>query len=202
MHHFQFDFADGYLGWAPGFSDFHTGSLESYQLEHDWRERPRSAGRGRALFISGMNRSDDLFMYHVRRFDGLQPFQAGEAHFKVTFASKYVSGSGIGGDPARSVYVKACMADVEPRLHVIDDTYRLNIDIGRQANPGANSIVLGDIEKPSIGNDDYALIERSSKTALKWNANDSGSVWILFGTDSGYEGETSLYYTSLELSLA
>jgi hypothetical protein len=148
-----------------------------------------------------MNRSDDLFMFHKRKISGLTPGRRYDISFCVAFASKYISQAGIGGDPARSVYVKACSSSFEPVRVEAEGTVRLNIDIGRQSNPGSNSVVLGDVEKPRDGTENYVVIERASKAALSCKADSQGFLWLLFGTDSGYEGETSLYYTSFKATL-
>jgi hypothetical protein len=128
----------------------------------------------------------------------LQPGADYRALFQVALASKYVSRSGIGGDPAKSVYLKVCSSAFEPQLVPSNNADRLNIDIGRQSSAGKDSTVLGDIEKPHDNTDNYALITRTSSKALECTAAADGSIWLLFGTDSGYEGETALYYTGFE----
>jgi hypothetical protein len=145
-----------------------------------------------------MNHSDDLFMFHRRRISGLAPGQTYEVSFRVALASKYVSETGIGGDPAKSVYLKGCAATHEPVQIADGDLIRLNIDIGDQANAGTNSVVLGDIEKKRDGSQSYVMIERASVKPLKCAADAQGQMWLLFGTDSGYEGETSLYCSQFE----
>ena len=199
MSPYQYDFIHGYQGWQPGFADFLPSAFDSYKFLYEARERPPTAGIGNALFISSMNRSDDVFMFHKLRLAGLEPNRRYKAYFKIALASKYVSASGVGGDPALSVYLKACASTAEPK-YITDNVglLRLDIDIGAQANAGQNSVVLGTIEKQSDGTDDYRMIERQSSKALVCASDDLGGVWILFGTDLGYEGETQLYYTYFE----
>lgn len=198
MSKFVFDFSHGDEGWIAGFADFDSSELDNYQLQHGFRERPASTGTGGSLFISGMNRSDDLFMYYKRRITGLRPGAAYRATFRITLASMYVALGGIGGDPARSVHLKVCRSIAEPRLIQSEGAYRLDIDIGKQTFAGKDSTVLGDIEKPRDGTDRYALITRESNKAFECTTASDGSIWLLFGTDSGYEGETALYYTAFE----
>lgn len=200
MLKYSFDFGESSEGWVAGFADYDLQDPDNYQLEHDFRERPSSVGPGGSLYISGMNRSDDLFMYHKRKVEGLRPNAPHHATFRVVLASKYISESGSGGDPAKSVFLKACSSAFEPKLIVSEGSYRLDIDIGRQGFPGKNSVVLGDIEKPKDGTDDYALITRASSKPLAGTAAADGSIWLLFGTDSGYEGETALYYIAFEVT--
>lgn len=194
----SFDFAGSDGGWVAGFADYDPDHPERYQFQHGYRERPPSTGRGGSLFISGMNRSDDLFMYHKRQLVGLDRNAEYGFTFVIVVASQYVSMGGTGGDPAWSVHLKACVSAFEPSLVFADQIVRLNIDIGDQSEPGANSVVLGNIEKPRDGTDSYRLITRQSAKALIGTTDDDGGIWILFGTDSGYEGETALYYTAFE----
>lgn len=194
----SFDFASADGSWVAGLADYDPESIDDYQFQHGYRQRPSSTGKGGSLFISGMNRSDDLFMYYKQRIGGLDRSAEYGFAFTISLASQYVSISGIGGDPARSVYLKACVSTFEPTLVMDGGTARLNIDIGHQSNQGANSVVLGDIEKPRDGTDSYRLIKRQSTKALLGTTDDDGGIWLLFGTDSGYEGETALYYTGFE----
>ncbi len=198
MSLYRYDFAQGYQGWQPGFADFAPGEIGNYQFGHGWREVPPPAGTGRGLYISSMNRSDDVFMFHKLRLAGLEPNHNYKAVFKVALASKYVSAPGIGGDPALSVYLKACASTQDPQYIIADGALRLDIDIGAQASAGKNSVVLGTIDKPVDGTEEYRIIERQSSKPLPCRSDELGGVWILFGTDSGYEGETQLYYTYFE----
>jgi hypothetical protein len=198
---YSFDFAQGYQDWTPGIADYDSTEIERYRFQHGFRERPASTGSGGSLFISSMNRSDDLFMFHQRQFADLAPSAKYLATFRVTVATKYVSQMGIGGDPAMSVHLKGCFSSWEPKHEFREGAVRLNVDIGKQSSAGANSVLMGNIDKPNDGTDQYVLIERVSRQPLTCTTDDRGRIWILFGTDSGYEGLTELYYTRFELSL-
>jgi hypothetical protein len=89
MSRYVFDFSRSDEGWAAGFADYDSTELDHYRLQYGFRERPATAGTGGSLFISGMNRSDDLFMYHKRRITGLQPGRDYRATFQIALASKY-----------------------------------------------------------------------------------------------------------------
>ena len=90
-----------------------------------------------ALFISGANRSDDLFMFFRGQVGGLVPGVRYSATVSVEIATETPSGCfGIGGAPGESVFVKAGASDVEP-LPVLEGTYlRMNIDTGNQSQGG------------------------------------------------------------------
>ena len=63
--------------------------------------------------------------------------------------------------------------------------------------------MLGDVAKPDDGDfDTYVLVQRDSRDApLTATSDAAGSLWLVFGTDSGFEGPTSLYYTDLAVEL-
>jgi hypothetical protein len=44
------------------------------------------------------------------------------------------------------------------------------------------------------------LIQRSNSTnPFRITSDPNGEVWVIIGTDSGFEGETVLYYNSISL---
>jgi hypothetical protein len=69
---FDFDFAQSDHGFLAGFADYpQNGDPSLYQLTNSWQARPINLGGSSALFISGINRSDDLFMFWKKRITGL-----------------------------------------------------------------------------------------------------------------------------------
>ena len=76
-----------------------------------------------ALFISGVNRSDDLFMFYKGQVGGLQGGTTYQVSFQVEFATIAPSGCiGVGGAPGENVYIKAGATTerangIEPRRH-------------------------------------------------------------------------------------
>ncbi len=196
------DFSEGSNNWQGDFADYPPGEEEFYELDSGLRPLPESLGDDTALFITGANRSDDLFMYFRREIDGLVPNTNYQVTFEIELASNAPDGSfGIGGSPANSVFLKAGATLVEPLPLILDtseNVLRLNIDKGNQSNAGADSVLLGDIAKPEDApfNFDYAKIERTNQQPFSFRTDDSGSAWLYFGTDSGFEGTTTLYYTN------
>jgi hypothetical protein len=58
------------------------------------------------------------------------------------------------------------------------------------------------VAKPADGTDNYALLHRDNRAAKqKARAAADGSLWLVCGTDSGFEGTTALYYTKLSVIL-
>jgi hypothetical protein len=203
----KFDFRNGPQGWTAGFADYRAGDEARMELESDYRQLPAPLGPESAVFISGLNTSDDLFMFVWRRLDGLEPKAPYDATFEVTIATDVpFDCGGIGGLPAGSVYLKAGAAGVAPATAPDElGILRLNIDHGNQATPGANAVVMG-----TIGNStscDAGVRRWELKPFLRpgaplsIRANDQGAVWLLVGTDSGFEGTTSLFYTRVTATL-
>jgi MYXO-CTERM domain-containing protein len=200
---YSYAFAEGDHGWEAGFADYPVG--DDLQLQSGHQAAPESMGGQPALFISGSNTADDLFMYFEKQVDGLLPDTTYNIAFDIQLGSSYPDGSvGIGGSPANSVYLKAGASAVDPSASPDDSNWlRMNIDKGNQAGGGADAIVLGDIAKPAGDFETYELIERSSPGSQFTATTDSdGSLWLLFGTDSGFEGTTTLYYTQFTAELS
>ena len=70
----SYDFSSGDHGFSAGFADLPADYDESlYDLQHGHRDLPANLGGGKALFISGANRSDGLWMYWKKQITGLMP---------------------------------------------------------------------------------------------------------------------------------
>lgn len=191
------DFAAGQLDWEPGFADYPPADEARFDLSADHRPRPANLGDANALYISGWNQSDDLFMYWKTRLTGLSPNAEYDVVFEIEFASRYAMGLfGIGGAPGDSVYLKAGATAAEPQRGLMNGNYRMNLDKGDQSVGGQDMIVLGTIAKPDDGNTDYVLVARANPaTPFRARADSAGRLWLVFGTESGFEGTTSLFYT-------
>src|SRR5690606_27578627 len=67
------DFSEGKDGWQAGFSEYSGDNEDSYELEEGIAPLPPPLDDGQSAYrISGMNRSDDLFMYFSKRVQGLK----------------------------------------------------------------------------------------------------------------------------------
>ncbi len=209
----EINFATGEHGFVPGFADYSTHpplySDEMYELTAAWQPLPAHLGAANAWFISGSNRSDDLFMYFKRQVTGLLPNTEYSVGFTINFATQEPFGSaGIGGSPAHAVYLMAGATAIEPMTMIVPDgtfrNHRLNIDKGNQTRPGPSALVLGDISRPPGGPNErwFELVSRTSGTAtLNAQSDSAGSLWLFFGTESGFEGRTQLYYTDFRATL-
>ena len=196
---FSFDFSRGPQGFVAGFADYPPDHADSYRLTSDYRSLPPPLESQSALFISGVNRSDDLFMFFKGPIDGLSPGARYGVTVSVDIATDTPAGCvGVGGAPGESVWIKAGAAAVEP-LPVRDGSYlRMNVDIGNQSVGGTQAVVLGNMansrscEQPSRW-ERKSFQARTTPTPI--SVAPDGRAWLLFGADSGFESRTSIYFT-------
>ncbi|NIQ55290.1 MAG: hypothetical protein GWN71_18495 [Gammaproteobacteria bacterium] len=204
----RFDFLLGDQGWVAGFADYPVGGEEAMALVVDRRPLPEELDeQGEAVYIAGLNTSDDLFMFLKRRIDGLEPDRAYRLTIRIEMATNAPTGCpGIGGAPGESVYVKAGGAPVEPVPDVVaeagTDLWRMNVDKGQQAAGGEHARVIGDVANGLTDCLDTPYRRKEVRGSdIPVTSGADGSLWLLVGTDSGFEGLTALYYLAIDVVL-
>ena len=200
---FSFDFESDAEGWTVGFADLPVDYDQSiYELDHEHRPLPGGL-EGSGIYVQGHNRSDDLFIFLKRRVDGLRPDTAYAVSVSIDLATNVPAGSfGIGGSPGESVFVKAGTSTVEPVTEDSNRYLRMNIDKGNQANSGESMVVLGNVVHPEVANREYRIKTLdNTHLPLSVTADGEGRVWLIVGTDSGFEGLTRLYYARISYTL-
>ena len=194
-------FASSDHGFRAGFCDLPAGyNPEDFALQSGWLSRPEALRGARALHIAGHNRSDDLFMFWKRQITGLRPNTAYRVRMQVQFISSYLRGSvGIGGSPADSVFLKLGASPNEPVVTEDGEgQLTLSLDKGTQSQGGRDAAVVGTVALPPRTRAQYGYLRRNNSPARQLVTTDStGSMWLFFGTDSGFEGLTELWYTRL-----
>ena len=202
---FRFDFDEGPLEFVAGFADYPPAHEEIYELTSGHRALPPPLESQSGLFISGVNRSDDLFMFFKGAIVGLTPGASYAVEVSVEIATSTPSGCvGVGGAPDESVWIKAGVTAEEP-LAVMDDSYlRMNIDIGSQSNSGTQAVVLGNVAnsrscEQSPAWELKALGRQSIPAGISVPAD--GHAWLLIGADSGFESRTEVYFTRASVTL-
>ncbi len=194
-------FATGAEGWVGDYTDYSTAQegIMEFQFKHESLPAPLDRSK-KSLLLSGHNRSDDLFLFIKRKVTGLRPSTTYRLVFEIELASKYPTASfGIGGSPGNSVFLKVGATAVEPQKEKMDNFYGFNLDKGFQSSGGKDMMVLGTIgikgEK-----EEYELIQRSNaQQPFAATTNDKGEIWLTIGTDSGFEGLTTLYYSRVKV---
>lgn len=204
-HHY--DFNKDMEGWVGDFADLPEDGQEIYDLEISHSPLPEEIEpAGGSIKVQGHNRSDDLFMFLKKQITGLSPSTSYQITFDIELASQYPEAApGIGGSPGGSVYLKAGASAEEP-LPIVEDepeeTYlRMNIDKGNQSQEGADMINVGTI---GIEGEEYRyeLIRRGNNDRPFGAMTDAeGKLWLIVGTDSGFEGLTEIYYKSIKVKL-
>ncbi|WP_158299181.1 copper amine oxidase N-terminal domain-containing protein [Paenibacillus antri] len=208
--HLAFDFSKDAEGWKTGVADLPVDYKDQdFQINAKAASVKLSDGSEKpGMMLSGMNRSDDLFMFMSKKLgsaEGVKPNTEYEVNLRFDVAtSEAESSMGIGGSPATSVYVKAGVVDREPS--VIEDRtdsetpyYRLNLDKGNQSTDGKEVALLGDLAKPDAEKDGFQL--KRFEKSFKVKSNDKGELYVLLGTDSGYEGLTTIYFANVDLTI-
>ena len=202
---FTFDFSRGRQGFIAGFADYPPAHAAIYELTADYRVLPPPLEPESALFLSGINRSDDLFMFFKGSVGGLSPGVRYSVAVSVEIATDTPAGCiGVGGAPGESVWIKTGATAVEP-LPIRDGSYlRMNIDIGNQSTGGAQAVVLGNVAN-----------SRRCEQSRRWERKSfrgrpvpdpiaiapDGRAWLLLGVDSGFESRTAIYFTRASVTL-
>ncbi len=204
------DFRLGTRGWEAGFADYSPMSADM-ELAAGLRPLPAELGiDGTGFMLSGHNRSDDLFMFLTRKLtatDGIRANQRYEISYRLIFASNAggTACSGIGGHPGFSVSMKAGGSGEEPRIELDASAHlRVSVDKGNQSTGGPAATVAGDISTGSSDCRDtapYKTLELRHRHTYPVQANHFAELWLLVGTDSGFEGKTTLYYEMIEATL-
>lgn len=194
------------------FADYPKGQENFFELQFkNGTKLPREINTSlHGLRISGNNHSDDLFMYAYKKVKGLKPHTTYHVNFSLEFASNAPEGSiGVGGSPGDSVYVKVGAVSHKPQRYADStDNYRINLDKGNQALDGKDMITIG-----TFGVDTQNSIYRLKTLPYLPNeevqtkllnymttTNNKGEVWLVLGTDSGFESTTTIFYTNLSVT--
>ncbi|MGM0578373.1 MAG: hypothetical protein ACQEXJ_21795 [Myxococcota bacterium] len=206
---FRWSFDEGEQGWEADKSDYSVIQEDTVAFEGSLTERPGELDtEGTAWLLGGTNVSDDLFMFLKREVDasdGLEPNTLYTLAWTMRLASDAQSGcAGIGGAPGESVYLKAGASPDEPTPFEDDGFITIDLDKANQSQGGAEASVAGDIangvqcgEQP----EGYVEIQREHEHTHAVATDDQGRLWLVVGTDSGFEGRTELYYLELEVTL-
>ncbi len=198
-------FNDSEEGWTGDFADYPEGDSITYQLVimHDTIPSGTSVNSTtKGLLVSGKNLSDDLFMFIKRKISGLRPNTTYEILFNVRVASNAPTGAvGVGGAPGESVYLKAGVTLIEPKKELETGMYRMNIDKGNQAEEGSDMMNIGHVGVGSTTTK-YTVIIRNNNASSSFQVTTdaTGEIWLVFGSDSGFEGTTTLYYTQIDVA--
>jgi len=198
---FNDQFHEGKQGWVADFSDHPEEMLTDWELEEGIAPLPAPLDTTKKAFrISGINHSDDLFMYFKKQATGLKPNQSYTASFAIEFATNAPSEGwmGVGGAP-NSVYLGIGVVGTEPKS-TVDELGHLRLNISKidQSSDGEDMKIIGDIGN---GLEEFVYTQRKLEGEFTGKTDDKGNLWMIFGTDSGFEAKTTLYYTTVNIKL-
>lgn len=202
-------FEHGFGRFEVLFADLPAENQETYELGYGYTALPAPLQARRGLHLTGVNRSDDLIMAIKAPVDGLQPETRYLVELEVEYATNEPYGCiGVGGSPGEAVYVKLGALGFEPGVVRVGegelDYLRPNFDFGSQAASGEHGLVVGDMANSrecGEGRRWELKTATSHGTPLAARSDAEGRLWVLAGTDSGFESRTDVYYTALRVRL-
>lgn len=191
-------------GWITGFADLPVDWTDDlYELATEFRQLPDGL-EGNGIYIQGHNRSDDLFMFLTKKITDLKPNTNYEIHLAINIAANVPAAMmGIGGSPGESVYVKAGASTDEPTISSDDIGHlRISVDKGNQASHGSEMFSIGNVANFEVVGSEYKIktLDNTGRTVTV-SSDDSGQLWLIVGTDSGFEGLSTFYYSAIEYHL-
>lgn len=196
-----FEFNTGTHGWTGDFADYPITDSVFYELQFAHAPLPAPLNTDvKALKLSGNNHSDDLFMFIKRKVTGLMPYTTYDIIFDIDVASNAPTNAvGVGGAPGESVVIKVGATAKEPKKVVQNGSYVMNIDKANQQQSGADMKVIG-----NVGVNDtttvFTMIKRNNRSEpFEATTDKDGSLWVIIGTESGFEATSTLYFRRIEL---
>ncbi len=202
-----YDFSTGFQGWEPSFADYPVGKEVEWGLNASLATLPSPLETTRrAILLTGVNHSDDLFMFITRGVDDLVPNGRYALRFRVVLATNAPRGCvGAGGAPGEAVVLKVGASAREPE-RIVDAAqyYRANFDYGAQLEGGRDVSPVGNLanSNANCSSPRYELKEfDSGPTPLAYAADANGRLWLIVGIDSGFEGTTTAYIASVRVEI-
>ena len=206
------DFSEAQPNVTPIFYDYPQGKeiewelMATPQVTVDLEAGDTTTG----YMLHSKNHSDDTGMLLYTPVKGLAANTSYSAEFKTTIATNVNNLCfGIGGAP-HSVYVKTGLSVEEPSIATVgdDEHYRINIDLGNNAQEGVNGLTLGDIGSDTLTDCDpsSSLYEHKAfdsevlEKTFNITTDENGVLYFSIATDSGFEGVTTVLFTEASVT--
>jgi hypothetical protein len=99
--------------------------------------------------------------------------------------------------------VAAASGDEPKTVKQANGAYRMNLDRGNNAESGTQGKVLGvqGVEGLSCDGGAWTQATRKSDEAIAVTADKEGKLWIVLGTDSGFEATNALFLLSATVNV-
>jgi hypothetical protein len=196
----RFEFENGMEDWSVGFAGFPADDDPGdYELHFEHTNLPDYLGGDEAILVRGTSVNPGLLMFAKRRIEGLEPLSTYNVRFEAEIATQAPrDAAGPGGSPGESVQVVAGASLVEPRI-IVGSNGWFAIDV---LDEGREALVLGNIAKrSSVFSERFELKTLDSLgQPFLIETDESGSLWLLIGTSSGWHGRTVLYYNRISVA--
>jgi hypothetical protein len=199
-------FNDGLGPWKTYCSDYSLIQEAMIGFESTHELIPSALGAKKALRLRSFNVADDVWMCAYRPVNGLKP----NSFYRLFMSATVLTNGGtmcfgIGGASGESVYIKAGGSTLKPSAITVGEDIRTNLDKGNQAVGSETIPVIGDFTSPgtdcttSVPYARKVIKMPSSGRLIRTDA--SGTLWLVIGTDSGYEGETAIFIEEVSATL-
>lgn len=199
------DFSQGIDGWIPGVADYYDDDAPS-ETGYGWSKLPPGTGlSGMGFYLTSHNNSDNVMTYVKHQYSGFVP----GAKYNLTFSLTHATDAsldcfGAGGSRGASIYMVAAASGDEPKtVKQANGEYRMNLDRGNNAESGTQGKVLGLLgsEELECGGAGWAKVTRKLDDTIAVTADKEGKLWIVLGTDSGFESANALYLLSATVNV-
>jgi hypothetical protein len=197
------EFASDAEGWGCDFADYPPNIGTGYDLACGWSALPTEVGPGGGLQMNSNNHSDDMFMYLMHQITGLAP----QTKYLLDVVAVIDTNApadcgGIGGSPGGSVTVKIGAVTSQPTTSTDSLGWlHLDLDKGNQSTGGVDMKVVGDLGNTKTCPDLTYEPKTFTLSGFSVTSASDGTLWLILGTDSGFEGITTIYYDRVALTL-
>jgi hypothetical protein len=197
------EFASDAEGWICDFAEYPPNIGTGYDLECGWSALPAEVGPGGGVRMSSNNHSDDMFMYLMRQITGLAPQTTYLLDVVAVIDTNAPADcGGIGGSPGGSVAVKIGAVNHQPTGSIDSLGWLLlDIDKGNQSNGGADMKVVGNLGNSRTCPDQTYEPKTYTLSGFRVTSASDGTLWLILGTDSGFEGVTTVHYDRIAVTV-
>jgi hypothetical protein len=206
----RLDLERGDAGIVAFFADYPVGDETRFELDARHVSLPSPLHGHQGLRLSGVNHSDDLAMLVKAPVGGLVANALYDIEISADFASNVASGCfGIGGSPGGDVrlLLGAMTSEpstrVDPSLGLVRPSFELP---DGETGISADAVHVGDLGNRFVCENgqptDWQLKGVSTRGRhIRERTDSTGTVWVVAGSDSGFEGRSTWFLTSLTVRM-
>ncbi len=200
---FEYNFTQSDHNWEVFYAHFTDPEKAQTELQSDYTSLPSGLNEsGNAHFASALNHPENFKILYRLHVENLVPFAPYDVRYTIRFATDVPAGCADIGEPAgEDQYIIARSHVVQPdttNIIQFGPTALLNIQYFSNPQNWLNESVISDITNSRSCNEprQFEIQEvrtRSDHDAV--TADSNGNIWLMFGTHSDIQGDTSVYFT-------